>query len=94
MIWETWKKGFDAWESKTAALFEQWLKSPVVLEPMGAALSTVMRLKAAQEKALAAWWGTLGLPTKRDQERTLHALNQLESRLLDLEERIDQLAED
>ena len=26
------------------------------------------------------WWATLGLPTKRDQERTLHALNQLESR--------------
>ena len=30
----------------------------------------------------------LGLATKRDQERTLHALNQLESRLLDLEERL------
>jgi hypothetical protein len=30
----------------------------------------------------------LGLPTKRDQERTLHALNELESKILDLEERL------
>jgi hypothetical protein len=28
------------------------------------------------------------MATKRDQERTLHTLNQLESRLLDLEERL------
>ena len=30
----------------------------------------------------------LGLPTRRDQERALHKLNQLESRLYDLEERL------
>ena len=31
----------------------------------------------------------LGLPTKRDQERTLHLLNQLQSRLMDLEEKLE-----
>jgi hypothetical protein len=36
----------------------------------------------------AGFWGSLGLPTKRDQERALHKLNQLESRLLDLEEKL------
>ena len=30
----------------------------------------------------------VGLPTRRDQERTLHKLNQLESRLYDLEEQL------
>ena len=39
-------------------------------------------------------WGLMGLPTKRDQERTLHALNQIQSRLLDLEEQLaDQQAQ-
>jgi hypothetical protein len=47
-----------------------------------------MKMKAASDKAMSAWWGALGLPTKRDQERTLHALNQLQSRLMDLEERL------
>jgi hypothetical protein len=88
MVWDMWKKGFDAWENTTAKLLESWLSSPLVLEPSGAMLSTTMRLKAASDQAAASFWGALGLPTKRDQERTLHALNQLESRLLDLEERL------
>lgn len=86
--WEFWKKGFDAWESTTAQYLEQWLKSPLALTPAGAALTATMKARAAAERAMTTWWGALGLPTKRDQERTLHALNQLQSRLLDLEERL------
>jgi len=50
-----------------------------------------MKGKAASEKALAAAWGAAGLATKRDQERALHALNQIQSRLLDLEEELAEL---
>ena len=88
MIWETWKKGCDVWEQKTAELFEAVLKNPKVLEPAGAMLTATMKMKAASDKAMANFWGSWGLPTKRDQERTLHTLNQLNSRLLDLEERL------
>ncbi|MBM4783718.1 MAG: hypothetical protein GQE15_39115 [Archangiaceae bacterium] len=91
MIWETWKKGFDTWEQKTAEMMESVLKSPAVLTPMGGMLTTTMKLKAATDKAVAQWWGTLGLPTRRDQEKTLHALNQLQSRLIDLEEKLADL---
>jgi hypothetical protein len=87
-MWDQWKKGFDAWENATAQLWEQWLKSPLVLGPSGAVLSGVMKAKAAGDRAAAAWWGALGLPTKRDQERALHQLNQLQSRMLDLEEQL------
>jgi hypothetical protein len=31
----------------------------------------------------------MGLPSKRDQERTLHLLHQLHSRILDLEEKLE-----
>ena len=88
MMWETWKKGFDQWEAKTAGLFDVWLKSPLVLTPMGHMLSATMKARAASDKAVAQWWASLGLPTRRDQERTLHALNQLNSRLIDLEEKL------
>jgi hypothetical protein len=88
MLWDLWKQGFDRWEAATAKLMEEWLKSPFVLEPSGQLLAAMMRGKAASDQVLAQWWGALGLPTKRDQERTLHALNQLQSRLLDLEERL------
>jgi hypothetical protein len=89
--WEQYKKWFYAWEGSTARLLETWLKSPLVLEPAGAWLSAAMKSKAAGDKALAAAWGALGLATKRDQERALHALNQIQSRLFDLEEELAEL---
>jgi hypothetical protein len=87
---DTWKKGFDAWESTTAEYMEKLLKSPLVLKPAGTMLSALMKSKAASDKAMSTFWGAWGLPNKRDQERTLHALNQLESRLLDLEEKLNE----
>lgn len=91
MLWETWKKGFDAWENATAKYFDGVLKNPAVLGSSGAMLTATMKAKAAYEKALSQWWAAWGLPTRTDQERSLHALNQLQSRLLDLEEKIADL---
>lgn len=90
-MWELWKKGFYAWEDATARYAEEWLRSPLVLKPSGTMLTAVMKLKTANDKAAAAWLGAMGLPTKRDQERTLHALNQLQSQLYDLEDRLEEL---
>ncbi len=88
-LWKTWKTAFDAWENTTAQMLEPLVRSNTVLEPVGFALSGAMKLKAMGDKVTAAWWSSLGLPTKRDQERALHKLNLLESRLLDLEEQLE-----
>jgi hypothetical protein len=88
MGWDLFKQYFNAWETQTAKLAEEWMKSPLVLEPAGTWLSTMMKAKAQADKSIAQAWGLVGLPTKRDQERSLHALNQIQSRLLDLEERL------
>lgn len=90
-LWDQWKKGFDVWEQKTADVLETMLKSESVLSPLGTMLTAGLKVKAASEKAASQWWSTLGLPTRRDQERTLHALNQIQSRLIDLEERLSKL---
>jgi hypothetical protein len=47
-----------------------------------------MKAKAQTDRFAAGWWGALGLPTKRDQERMMHALNQLQSKVIDLEEKL------
>ena len=86
-LWDMWKKGFAAWESATSTYLEQVLSNPAVLGPAGAMLTAAMKTKVASDKAWASWWSAWGLPTRRDQERALHKLNQLESRLYDLEER-------
>lgn len=90
MLWDIWKKSFDSWENTTAQYLESWLKSPALLAPSGALLTAVMKAKARGDQAAADLWGAVGLPTRRDQERTLHLLNQLQSRINDLEQKIDE----
>lgn len=87
-MWDIWKKGFDAWEASTARVLEQALKSPLVLEPAGAFLTMAMTAKAASDQAISQWWRTVGLATRGEQDRAMHALNQLQSRLIDLEEQL------
>ncbi len=90
-MWDMWKKNFYGWEASTAKYLEQVLRSPLVLAPSGQMMSSAMKAKAKTDEALANWWGTIGLPTKVDQERALHTINQLQSRLIDLEEKLAQL---
>ena len=92
--WDRWKKGFAAWEGATASYLEKVLSNPSVLGPAGAVLTAAMKTKVASDKAAAAWWAALGLPTRRDQERALHKLDVLESRLHDLEDRLEDRRDD
>ena len=87
--YDTYKKGFDAWETATADYIERWMKSPLMLAPVGFFLSQVLRAKGTHEKIVSAWWGAMGLATKHDQERALFALHKMESRLMDLEEKLE-----
>ena len=87
-MWDLWKQGFAAWEQATAQYMEKVMTNPGVLGPAGAMLTAAMKTKAATDRATAQWWASIGLPTRRDQERSLHKLNQLESRLADLEEQL------
>ncbi len=87
-IWTNYKKAFYAWEGATAKFTEELLKSPFVLQPAGKVLSAAMRAKADADRRTATWWSGLGLPTRADQERMLHAINQLHSRIHDLEEQL------
>jgi hypothetical protein len=93
-LFEKWKKGFDAWEGEAAKLSARVLSSRHVLEPSGALLSAVMRGRARTDRALGDVWSAVGLPNRRDQERTLRLLTVLERRVIDLEEKLEDARED
>jgi hypothetical protein len=88
-LFEKWKKGFDAVEGRAAKLSNKLLENPLVLEPAGAALSALMLRKARADRMLADLWSAVGLPNRRDQERTLRLLTVLERRVIDLEEKLE-----
>ena len=86
---ERFKNGFDKWEARAAQVSSDVLQSPLVLEPAGAMLSAMMRGRARTNKAMQGVWSAVGLPNRRDQERTLRSLSVLERRVIDLEEKLD-----
>jgi hypothetical protein len=86
--WEMWKQTFNTWETTTSRYLENVMSNPAVLNPAAALLTAATKVKAVTDRAASQWWAMLGLPTRVDQERSLHKLNQLESRLLDLEEQL------
>lgn len=84
---------YQVWEQQTADYFEKLLRNEAFLDFSGGMLNTALRSKIAFDQMLSALWKSLLLPNKRDQERTLHLLNELHSRINDIEERLDDLAE-
>jgi len=89
----------EAWEQAAAPLIELWTAGPTALTglaegnpwlaPIGAATTAWMKWKQQADEALAAGWAAFGLSTRREQERMLHLLSDLQSRLVDLEERLE-----
>jgi hypothetical protein len=88
------KRAYEGWEKATAELLDVVLRSPLALDPAGRALATVTRAKNLADRAVGRAWRLVGLPSKRDHDRALHALHELESKLLDLEERLTREEED
>ena len=82
---------YNTWERHTAGYLEKVLRNQAVLEWTGSFLTTGLRQRVWRDRALAGLWGSVLLPNKRDQERTLHLLNELSSHMLDLEERLERL---
>ena len=89
--WGAFKRYFKAWDTATTPYLDSLLKNPLLLEPVAGCLGAATKLKRAADTLSAGLWSGMGLPTRRDQERTLHVLHQLESRLIDLEERLEDL---
>jgi hypothetical protein len=83
-----WKQWFDAWDANATQTFEQVLRNPSMLEMGGACLTGMMRMWSATQRARDAWWSAWGLPTRREQERLLHELQRLQSRVIDLQEEL------
>lgn len=81
-------RSLDTWEKSFAEMCEVVLRSPAALEPAGRALTVAMRAKNLAGRAWHRGLGVIGLTTRRDHERTMHALNEIQSKLLDLEERL------
>ena len=71
-----WRLGFDLVERPLAAASESWVQTDQFMDTLALAYKAQRRATGQAEKALDAWLGLWGLPTRRD----VHALaNQIAS---------------
>ncbi len=89
--WSLFEQTYRAWETAAAPLFESMLGSASTFAPAGKVLGLVTRAQRKQQRFLRDWWGGFGLATQQDQVRTLRAIDELQSRLIDLEEKLEDL---
>lgn len=89
--WKVWKSGFDRWEKTTSEYLDKALRSPAVLTPSATVLTSLLQGKTAADKFLALCWKSLGIAHRDEHDVALHRINQLESKILDLEEEIREL---
>lgn len=85
---------FDAWEPRAAIAWDAAVRQPWVVEPLAATITTVARAKSMADAVRRRVLQALGLPSREDQERALFLLQRMESRLLDLEDRLADREED
>ena len=85
------RRSYERWDREATPLMETMLKNPFLTGTAGNVLNASARLVGMQRRVVSQWWSALGLPTRDDQERLLHAVHELQSRIIDLE---DKLAEE
>ena len=84
---------FDRWEAWSTEPLESVLGSPRLTGPAGEWLSLMARGSALQQRWVRAWCSAWGVPSQESQERALHTLNEIQSRLYDVEDQLNELRE-
>jgi polyhydroxyalkanoate synthesis regulator phasin len=83
---------FDFIEKTTTGFMEKLLKDDNLLKIAGKWRDNALDFKNYFDKMISEALKNMNLPNKKDQEKTLHKINMLESQVADIEERIKKLA--
>src|SRR5688500_17608464 len=83
-----WRAWFDAWEPKAAQAWDAAVRRPWLVEPIAATITTLARAKSLGDAVRRRLVRACGLATRDEQDRILFLLQRMESRLLDLEDRL------
>jgi len=83
---------FDFFEKTTSGFLEKLSKDDNLLKIMSKWRDNALDFKNYFDKVVTEVLKNMNLPNKRDQDKTLHKINMLESQISDLTERVEKLA--
>ena len=85
---DQWLKRLDQIEKKLDEGFERLASNPVFLGTVAVLMNVDSHRKILIKESMNRIWKSLQLPNRRDQERELHLLHEIQHRLLELEDRV------
>ena len=87
------KQNFQLWDLLMRQYAEGLLRNQQFLDATGRAVESTFQVRQQIDKLVEASLEQMQLPTRSDMDRALHKLNELESQLRDLHDKVDRLLE-
>ncbi|MFQ5846479.1 MAG: hypothetical protein ACE5IQ_02270 [Candidatus Methylomirabilales bacterium] len=88
---DVYREMLAAWQKMMSEGMDTFLRSPLMLATMGKGLESSLNLKEHIDQALHTYLQALHLPSTRDVERVLEALQRLQGEVETLTGKVDQL---
>lgn len=87
---EQYKKFYEAWEKSSSEILEKWVNSPLFAANIGKAVEKSSDLKKHFDEAVEKVLKNMRFPTKTDIDRVLASINNLEEKINDLADKIEE----
>jgi hypothetical protein len=85
------KRFYETWEKTTSEALEMWLKSPLFAANMGKAIEKSSEFKKYLDEIIEKSLKNMRMPTKSDIDRVLLSINNIEAKINDLTDKVDEL---
>jgi hypothetical protein len=85
------KKFYDVWEKTMSEGLEVWLKSPFFAATMGKTIEKSSEFKKYIDEIMDRSLKNMHFPTKGDIDRVLTSINNIEAKINDLGDKVDEL---
>jgi len=82
---------FNLWQKPTAEFWDAYLRSPLYLDLIGNSLEISLTTQKLAKDLAESWWEAWGIPTRGQQEKILHKLNELDTQVKRLARRVEKL---
>ncbi len=83
------KKFYDTWEKSSSEVLEKWVNSPLFAANIGKAVEKSSEFKKYFDEAVEKTLKNMRFPTKGDIDRVLASINNLEAKVNDLLDKVD-----
>ena len=85
------KDFYDSWEKVTTEALEKWVNSPLFASNIGKIIEKSSEFKKYFDQAMEISLKNMNLPSRRDLERVLGSINNIEAKINDLSDKVDEI---